>query len=136
MEDNTLLHRQVHPTWVVNNKVSSQTFEAESKMEIASLTFIPSPKDEGKLSVYNGEKHSAKEAFMHYTEQGFQSCGVVSVLVSECKEINLPCTEDNHPFDGHSYIDYTNEPSKGSIKNKAQKLKKKATDRNWTYKEE
>ena len=101
MTDKALLHRQVHPSFVINNIVSAQVFENEPS--IASSVFNPTPKDNNKLSVYNGEKYEAEQSYNHYA-QTFQSKGVVSVSVEECKSIELDCVEDNVPFDGHTYI--------------------------------
>lgn len=99
MDKSTLLHRQVNPNFVINQTVSSQVFE----INIASSVFNPTPKDENKLSVYNGEKFSAEDSFGHFTLE-YKSAGVVSVTVDECNSINLEAIEDNFPFDGHSYI--------------------------------
>lgn len=130
MNDTTLLHRQIHPSWVQNNIVSTQAFLAEKA--IASLAFIPSEKDKKQLSVYNGEKFTAEESSKHYA---FESCGVLSVEKTECTSIEpLNVVEDNEPFDGHTYIDFTKIDSKNQIKKKATRLRNFAVKRNWTYK--
>lgn len=130
MTDKTLLHRQVHPTWIQNNIVSEQAFFATSQ------TFLPTPKDEGNLSVYNGEKFSAESSYDHFTREfAGISAGVLSVSVSEVNSIgDLASGENNYPFDGHSYIDFNNVSSKGAIKKKSQKLRDFAIDRGWQYK--
>lgn len=125
MEDTTLLHRQIHPTFISGPIVSAQVFE------ITSQVFKPTPKDDFKLSVYNGEKFSAEDAYNHYCDK-FESAGTVSVTVSECKSEDLESKEDNDPFDGHCYIDYNGLSAK-EIKKKAQKLKAIATKRGLTY---
>ena len=43
MTPETLLHRMVHPTWLQNGLPTSQTFR-------------PTPKDAGRLSVYDGSQ--------------------------------------------------------------------------------
>jgi hypothetical protein len=126
MTPTTLLHRQVHPDFIQKNDVSSQVFEATSS------AFTPTIKDEKKLSVYNGEKFDAKQAFDHFTSN-LSSKGVLSVSVSECITISLSTTEDNIPFDGHTYIDFSNCTSGGQIKTKAKLLKKAAMQRGWGY---
>lgn len=125
MENNTLLHRQIHPHFVQKSEVSSQAFEATSS------AFKPTPKDDSKLSVYNGEKFSAKEAFEHFVEH-YTSIGVLSVSVQEALDIQLSSTEDNIPFNGHAYIDFTG-LSSNQMKSKAKLLKKKANDRGWLH---
>ena len=124
MEEETLLHRQVHPSFIQGDRLSSLVF--------SSQTFRPTPKDEACLSVYNGNKYDADESYEHYTENEMESAGVVSVSVKECTEIELPVIEDNNPFDGHSFINYR-EKSPSVIKKKATRLKKKAADRGWQY---
>lgn len=131
MDDNTLLHRQVHPSWVQNDKISLQAFIQSS--DISSLTFIPSEKDENKLSVYNGDKFTAEQSYNHYTKN-FESFGVLSVLKSECDSVDpLSVTEDNIPFDGHSFIDFRQVASKNQIKIKAKKLRDMAIKRGWAF---
>ena len=71
MDNNTLLLRQVHPSWVVGDIISQQVF--------SSQTFRPTPKDEGLLSVYNGTHFDGNSAYDHFTnEQHLQSAGVVA----------------------------------------------------------
>lgn len=126
MNATTLLHRQVHPNFVQKSEVSSQVFEATSS------AFTPTKKDEDKLSVYNGNKYSAKEAFDHFTAQ-YSSCGVLSVTINECTVIGLATAEDNNPFDGHSYIDFVTCTTEGQKKTKAKLLKKAAITRGWGH---
>ncbi|AZQ59321.1 hypothetical protein EJ994_11070 [Maribacter sp. MJ134] len=124
MEENTLLHRQVHPSFIQGDRLSSLVF--------SSQTFKPTPKDEKCLSVYNGDKYQPDESYEHYVDTEMESVGVVSVSLQECNDIELPVVEDNIPFDGHSFIDYR-EKSNSQIKKKATLLKKKATERGWQY---
>lgn len=126
MTPSTLLHRQVHPDFVQQNEVSSQVFEA------TSAAFKPTPKDDNKLSVYNGGKYSAKEAFDHFTAN-YSSRGVLSVSVAETTALGLSSEEDNIPFDGHAYIDFSTLTSENQKKTKAKQLKKVAMDRGWQY---
>lgn len=132
MTEETLLHRQIHPSWVQNDVVSSQAFLEEKS--IASLAFTPSSKDENKLSVYNGDKYSAEDSYNHFVEN-FKSAGVLSVSVKEVNLIEqLSAYEDNDPFDGHSIIDYTNVSNPTQVKKKAKKIKNIAVLRGWTHK--
>ncbi len=133
MEEKSLLHRQIHPSFVVNDIVSNQAF-VENKLIVSSSSFLPTVKDEDKLSVYNGEKFSAKDSFDHYT-RNYSSCGVLSVSVEEVNStIPLTTQEDNVPFDGHCYIDFSMVKSKNQKTKKAGKLRDFAVKRNWSYK--
>lgn len=135
MEDKSLLHRQIHPSFVVNDVVSNQAF-IENSLVVSSGAFAPTEKDEDKLSVYNGEKFSAKDSFEHYTSK-YKSYGVLSVTVEEVRSI-IPLTsnENNDPFDGHCYVDFASVLSKNQKTKKAGKLRDIAVNRNWTYKPE
>lgn len=135
MEEKSLLHRQIHPSFVVNDIVSNQTF-LQNDLVVSSVAFNPTEKDEDKLSVYNGEKYSAKDSYEHYISN-YSSYGVLSVTVEEVKSISpLSPTEDNNPFDGHCYVDFSSVSSKNQRTKKAGKLRDIAVARNWTYKPE
>ncbi len=134
MDELTLLHRQVHPSFVLENKISTQVFEEaiQRSSQIASSVFTPKSTDDGFLSVYNGEKHSAKDSYQHYVSQNFESAGVVAVTKGECGALSLPCIDDNDPFDGHASIDF--KPlGNNAIKAKAKLLKNFATNRGWQF---
>ena len=122
MDKDTLLFRQVHPSWVVGDTMSQQTF--------SSQTFKPTPKDEGLLSVYNGEVSNAYAAYEHFTAQGLPSAGSVAVTPAECDTIPVPVIEDNHPFEGHCSMDYR-ALSSNAIKKTAATLKQYAQNRGW-----
>lgn len=126
MIDDTLLLRQVHPSWVQGQTISNQTF--------TSQTFKPTPKDMGLLSVYKGDVFSEVEAYEHYTENGLVSAGIVAVSKKECDSIGLEVLEDNDPFPGHCSLDYR--PfidQKKVIKRVAGELKSYALKRGWLY---
>jgi len=127
MNNSTLLYRQVHPSFVQSDNISSQVF-------ITSQVFKPTPKDENKLSVYNSEKFGAKESLEHFNSSPNNlSCGVVAVNVNECIIEQLDVKEDNLPFDGHAFIDFKDNVNK-QVEKKAKKLKKAAMDRGWQHK--
>lgn len=128
MNQHTLLLRQVHPSFVQADKISSQVFS------ITSQVFKPTPKDENRLSVYNGDKFTAEESYTHFIniDANNKSDGVVGVTPDECDSENLNCSENNDPFDGHSIIDFTSLTS-GQIEKKAKKLKAYALKRGWLY---
>lgn len=112
MNSETLLLRQVHPAFVEKGYVSSQAF-------------VPFPKDDGLLSVYDGDQISAAKAHKHFTENlQFQSAGVWSVTVAEANRIDLPVRLDPlENFAEHAVIDFTAHSSKNS-----RKLAKKLRD--------
>lgn len=126
MQLNTLLHRQIHPSFIQKSEVSFQAFEA------TSAAFNPTPKDKDQLSVYNGDKFSPKQAFDHFVEN-LPSVGVLAVSILEVQTAGLTATEDNIPFDGHAYIDFSMLTSNGQRKSKAKLLKKDAVARDWLY---
>lgn len=133
MEEKTLLHRQIHPIFVVEDKISVQAFE-NCKYQISSSSFAPSKKDNDQLSLYNGDKFSAKESYSHYTKE-FQSFGVLSLEVAEVQSISdLKVQEDNYPYDGHCFIDFSNVPSGKQKSKRAVQLRDIAVKRNWTFK--
>ncbi len=127
MNKDTLLLRQVHPSWMAGDAISQQVF--------SSQTFKPTPKDKGLLSVYSGEVFEAYRAYEHYTSQGHPSVGVVAVTPAECDTIPVPVLEDNMPFNGHCSLDYRN-LSGNAIKKAASTLKAYAQKRGWLYKRE
>ena len=130
MHQDTLLLRQVHPSFVQADKISSQVFT------ITSQVFRPTPKDENKLSVYNGEKFTPEGSLSHFRkiDANNKSYGVVAVTAQECNNEDLNCEENNDPFDGHSIIDFTG-LTNGLIEKKAKKLKVVAMNRGWLYKQ-
>ncbi|MDM1409026.1 hypothetical protein [Myroides sp. DF42-4-2] len=133
MESKKLLHRQIHPSFVVNGIVSSQAF-FENSLMISSGAFNPTEKDDNKLSVYNGNIFSAKEAYEHFTTS-YTSYGVLSITEEEVLSIDpLTTNDDNMPFEGHSHIDFSKITSKNQKTKKAGKLRDYAIKRNWTYK--
>lgn len=131
MQENTLLHRQIHPTFVINELVASQAFST-TKL-VASSAFTPTANDRDQLSVYNGDKFSPKESHAHYT-QLYQSFGVLSLTVAEVVDMEpLKALEDNIPFDGHCFIDFSEIGSKTQKAKKAGLLRDLAVARDWTY---
>lgn len=126
MNADTLLLRQIHPIMVQSGHIATQAF-------ITSQSFTPTGKDEGRLSVYNGEKFSAERSFEHYTEAlKLDSAGVVAVSIAECAAQGRNVVEDNDPFDGHSHIDY-NGLSKSGVRSVAKILRDCAVERGWLF---
>ena len=116
-----LLHRQVHPSWVQEGRVSSQAFS-------------PTPKDAGLLSVYDGTQMTPEASFAHYTSAlGLVAVGTVSVSTDEVVDLGLAWRPDPEPFPEHSVIDFTALTSAAKVKAKAQALAERARKRGWTY---
>ena len=123
MTDNTLLHRQVHPSWVQQGRVTSQVFR-------------PTPKDEKKLSVYDGDKFTAPKAWEHFTSVlTLRSIGVLAVSVAECKSLELTPSPDEKTFSGHALIDFSAH-TESKIVGKSKFLKAHAQTRGWLYQAE
>lgn len=120
-DDKQTLHRQVHPSWVQDGRITSQAFG-------------PTPKDAGLLSVYDGRLIEPEPSFIHYTTvQKLTAIGTVSVTEGEVVATGLPWRPDPEPFPEHAVIDFTGLSSPGKVKAKAQALAEKARQRGWTY---
>ena len=121
MNDATILMRQVHPQFYPNNQLSSQAF-------------FPFPKDEGRLSVYNGDMISAKKAYDDFTKRlGFQSIGVWGVSCAEVKQEKLVSQPDPlKDFPSHAVICFNSEDKK-YLRKMAKLLKAHAEERGYLY---
>ncbi len=119
MNDNTEVRRQIHPTFVQQERVQSRAF-------------APTPKDKGLLSVYDGDQKTSEEAFLHYTQElKLNSCGVASFTVAEVKQNgSLDVRPDPEPFPAHAVVDFT-QLSEKERKNVAKKLRDFAVKRIW-----
>ena len=120
MNDDTLLYRQVHPNWIVNGNVSWQTFR-------------PTPKDNGLLSVYDGDQIAPEQSRLHYVNDlRLESAGVVGVSVAQCNDLQLRVRPDPAPFPEHAVIDFTG-LSGNQTRRKAGRLKAAANKRGWLF---
>lgn len=123
MRPETLLFRQVNPHWIREGRVTSQAFR-------------PTTKDEGRLSVYDGDQLTAEQAYVHYTSRlGLASAGVLAVSVEECGQQGLPVTPDPDPFPEHVVIDFSN-CTNTETRTKAQHLTRAAVHRGWQFRVE
>lgn len=119
-----LTYREIHPSWIVNSRMSSQAFK-------------PTKKDNNKLSVRNSEKITAEESYKFQTQQlGFQSVGNCALYIREVVEVSLQCIESpisTPPIDpSHCHIDFTGLTG-GQVQTKADKLVNFARTRGFTY---
>lgn len=73
----TLLLRQINPSFIQNGRVTSQAFR-------------PTPKDENKLSVYDGDQITPEDSWRHFTLNPLcSSAGVMAV--SQRHVLNKVC---------------------------------------------
>lgn len=120
MQAETLLLRQVHPSFIQDGRPSSQAF-------------FPTKKDGLKLSVYHGDKIDPEPSWKHYTTQlGKESSGVIAVTVGECQSGQLPVVDDGVPYPEHCFIDFKN-LTNSAIKKKADNLATLARKRGWLF---
>ncbi len=115
-----LFFRQVHPSYL------------SADGELQSRSFVPTAKDEGKLSVDDSTKTSAEDSYRHFTENlGLQSAGTWAVSPEEVSAheelaIEMSPLPDNP---AHCSIDFNAVSSKGKIKRIAQTLAAMASAR-------
>jgi hypothetical protein len=120
MKLDTLLHRQINPSWVQYGRVTSQAFK-------------PTPKDQSRLSVYDGEQIGAEDAWRHYTQTlGFSSVGVLSVTVNQCQSLELSVASDPAPFPEHAVIVFE-KLTNSQIEKKSKQLRAFAVHRDWMF---
>lgn len=121
MTGETLLLRQIHPSFVQNGFATSQAFR-------------PTPKDKSRLSVYDGDQITVEASFLHYTTVwNLESAGVMAVTQDECAVVGLVATPN--PLEDcpqHAVIDFTGLSSRECEKT-GKKLKAKAESRGWLY---
>lgn len=117
----TKLFRQVHRSCLdEDGKPTSQAFK-------------PTKKDNGLLSVYDGDKIEAEDAWNHYTKiLGFSSVGVIAVTVGECRSLGLQVRPDPAPFPEHAVIDFS-DFSRSSASKKASNLVDFAAKHDWQH---
>lgn len=120
MTGTTILHRQVNSSWIQLGRVTSQAFK-------------PTPKDERRLSVYDGDLIGPADAWRHYTQSlGLSSVGVLSVSVVECQSLELTAEPDPRPFPEHAVIIF-GQFSNAQIEKKSKQLRELATKRGWQF---
>ncbi len=116
----TLLLRQVHPSFIQAGRVTSQAFR-------------PTPKDEGLLSVYDGDQITPAAAWDHFTRTlASASVGSLAVTVDECTAEQLAAKPDPEPFLEHVVVDFT-ALSDNQAEKKGKKLRVKAEARGWQH---
>ncbi|MCL2656310.1 MAG: hypothetical protein FWD62_02620 [Betaproteobacteria bacterium] len=121
MNDQTLLLRQVHPKFFPDGEVSSQAF-------------FPFPKDDGRLSVYDGDQITGADSYQHYTATlGLESVGVWAVSGGEVVSAELTYRADSVAGNAaHAVVDFGALAEK-ECRKLAKRLKKFAVDRDCLY---
>jgi len=120
-EDDELLFRQVHPSFVRDGRVGSQAFR-------------PTPKDQKMLSVARGSKTTPEAAYeLHTRCKNFGSAGTWAVSVGECRALALPSREDPIlegpcPDPAHALVDFS-ALSNSKIEAQGVRLARHANDR-------
>jgi hypothetical protein len=121
MNIETLLLRQINPNWIREGRVTSQAFR-------------PTPKDDRRLSVSDGDKVTPFESWERYTNRGFASQGVLAVIVQECESNGLTAHPDPLPEQPeHAIIDFSNIISNSQIERISKILTFAAVKRGWQY---
>lgn len=122
MTPETLLLRQIHSSFVQDGRVTSQAFR-------------PTPKDEYKLSVDNGDCVQPEASWRRFTANvNCKSTGVQAVTGAECQQQLLQVIEDGCPHPEHCYIDFSSSDKK-AIEKKAKVLRAQAERRGWLFRE-
>lgn len=123
MNSDTLLYRMVSPSFMKDGNPTSQVFK-------------PTRKDNGLLSVYDGDQTSPRDAYEHYTGSppglGQNAVGVWAVTVAECESLDLTVASDPGPFPEHTLIDFS-ALSRGMVRYAADELRVLANERGWQY---
>jgi len=118
MTDQTLLWRQIHPSFVRQDRVTSQAFR-------------PTPKDEAKLSCEDGDQITAEASWRRFVKS-CASVGVMAISVGECTALELEVIPDGVPVPEHVSIDF-GERSKRQREKVAKMLRAKAEVRGWQH---
>jgi len=122
MTPDTLLLRQIHPSFIQDGRVTSQAFR-------------PTPKDEYLLSVDDGDSVSAEASWQRFiTTPACKSVGVQAVSQAECATQALTVIADGEPHPEHCSVDFTAFDKK-AIEKKSKLLRAQAETRGWLFRE-
>lgn len=124
MTPETLLWRQVHPSFMEGGQPSSQVFR-------------PTPKDLDRLSFDDGDRIGAEASWRRFTgERRLESVGVLAVQVLECRQQDLEVVADGVPSSPigpeHVSVDFAGK-SNGQRKTISKKLRDLALGRGWQF---
>ncbi len=121
MTPDTLLYRQIHPSWVREGRITSQAFH-------------PTSKDDSRLSVYDGDQITPEDAWNHYVSVlNYASTGVGAVSVEDCEQQQLAAVPGPRSgFPEHALIDFA-ELTRNQVRRAARRLARYANDRGWMF---
>jgi len=120
MNPDTLLWRQIHPSFLEGGRPGSQAFR-------------PTPKDHDRLSFDDGDRIKAEASWWRFTEtKGLQSVGVLGVHVAECTAEELSVEVDGIPDPEHVSVNFSGQ-SNGKRKTISKKLRDLAMGRGWQF---
>jgi hypothetical protein len=123
MTPDTLLLRQIHPSFIQDGRVTSQAFR-------------PTPKDEFLLSVDDGDRVTAEASWQRFmVNPACKSVGVQALSLAECAAQELTVIEDGNPHPEHCSVDFTAFDRK-AIEKKSKLLRAQAETRGWLFREE
>jgi len=122
MTPDTLLLRQIHPSFIQDGRVTSQAFR-------------PTPKDEFLLSVDDGDRVTAEASWQRFiTNPACKSVGVQALSQAECTAQALTVIKDGDPHPEHCSVDFTAFDKK-VIEKKSKLLRAQAETRGWLFRE-
>jgi hypothetical protein len=122
MTPDTLLLRQIHPSFIQDGRVTSQAFR-------------PTPKDAFLLSVDDGDRVTAEASWQRFmTNPACKSIGVQALSLAECAAQELTVIEDSNPHPEHCSVDFTAFDKK-TIEKKSKLLRVQAETRGWLFRE-
>lgn len=117
-DPNEVQFRQVNPSWMEEDGPSRQAF-------------IPTKKDDEKLSLDRSASTTAKQSYDNFRSLGLKSSGVFGITPEECEDDPNPieCFEsplENNPH--HSHADFSG-LTNSQKKTKSQQLRRRAIAR-------
>jgi hypothetical protein len=119
MTEATLLLHQIHPSLIKLGRFTSQAFR-------------PTPKDEHRLSVYDGDLIEPSASWEHDRKRDLESVGVIAVTVEDCKYEHMGVRSSPEHFREHAEIDFQGLSANQSEK-KGKRLKSVAKARGWLH---
>lgn len=120
MNGETLLLRQIHPSFVRGGRVTSQAFR-------------PTPKDEDRLSTEDGDRIAPEAAWRRYTEVlALLSTGVMGILAASCAAEGLAVEPDGAPTPEHVSVIFAGLTT-GERERVSKRLRDAADARGWLY---
>ena len=118
------------------HRVIQPAFNLQDERRPTSACLVPTPKDQGKLSVDRSDWREPRQTFEHFVSLGFEAVGTITVSHADCKSFELsryhwPLADN----DAHSFIDYRHlaKPKAEKTARKLFKLAWKNSGEKWSY---